>query len=80
MVLYTISYFFIRRHVIERLLLIKQMYYRVDIFAARNHGSGMVKSNIQGKSKDFDESVFLKLDVTYTESGAPIVDDINASV
>ena len=51
-----------------------------NIFAARNHGSGMVKSNIQGKSKDFDESVFLKLDVTYTESGAPIVDDINASV
>lgn len=36
--------------------------------------------DIQGKSKDFDERVFSKLDVTYTQSGAPIVDDINASV
>lgn len=41
----------------------------------------IVKSeDIQGTSKDFDESIFSKLDITYTESGAPIVNDINASV
>lgn len=35
--------------------------------------------DIQGTSKDFDASAFSRLDVTYTESGAPIVDDKNAS-
>lgn len=35
--------------------------------------------DIQGTSQVFDESVFSKMDITYTESGAPIVDDTNAS-